>query len=313
MHKERSIRGNLRRAIFLAVLGIVVSLSGAFAQISARPSPLSPGRPARGEIRADGPLYGSRVVAPFTFQGRSGETIVLELRSSDFDAYLLLVTPSERILTDDDGAGGTDSRISLQLGETGEYRVFASSFSGSETGAFTLSLGEGAARSSAPAADAPREDLQPAERLFDEVPGVAANSGRGLLAENAVSIDLSTGSGIGSGEVSDGHAVFTLVVPGERRMDAEVVVTDVQQGLRYTDDDSMLFLFDSEGLLLEQDDDSGEGYASRIQTRLPARGTYFLVVTTYNNVPELNESGYLTGFPDDGGSSIRFDLVVQLR
>ena len=93
----------------------------------------------------------------------------------------------------------------------------------------------------------------------------------------------------------------------------EVVVTGINEGTRWTDDDSMLFLFDSQGSVVASDDDSGEGAASLIDTEQLEAGTYYAVVTTYPNSPVLDAHARLDRFSDDGGSDIEFDLRVDFR
>jgi redox-sensitive bicupin YhaK (pirin superfamily) len=75
----------------------------------------------------------------------AGEAIDLELRSDDFDAYLYLVpqTPGAPVLEDDDGAGGTDSRILYRSEAGGRYLVVVSSFGVGEAGVYRLRVSGG--------------------------------------------------------------------------------------------------------------------------------------------------------------------------
>ena len=80
----------------------------------------------------------------YEYRGQPGETIVVTLRSSDFNAYLQGGLASGATVTvedsDNNGAGGTDARLSVTIGPTGLYRIRANSFTGGESGAYTLSL-----------------------------------------------------------------------------------------------------------------------------------------------------------------------------
>lgn len=81
----------------------------------------------------------------FTFQGVAGQRVRFEMRSSDFDTYLLLGQHGPdglaSIAEDDDGMGeGTDSRLTFTLPEDGLYEVWATSYAAGETGAYSLSL-----------------------------------------------------------------------------------------------------------------------------------------------------------------------------
>ena len=83
------------------------------------------------------------------------------------------------------------------------------------------------------------------------------------------------------------------------------------EGTGYEDDDSVLYLIDDRGELIAKDDDSGEGYASRLEVDLPYAGRYFAAVTTYGDDVELDDRDHLVGFDDDGGSHFEFQLVVD--
>lgn len=81
----------------------------------------------------------------YAFQGAAGETVVATMRSSAFDTYLVLARNAgvitEELVTDDDGAGGTDSRVALTLPATGTYLLLARGLDASSTGSYTLELG----------------------------------------------------------------------------------------------------------------------------------------------------------------------------
>jgi hypothetical protein len=66
--------------------------------------------------------------------------------------------------------------------------------------------------------------------------------------------------------------------------------------------DTVLVLMDANGNILAQDDDGGAGLLSRIATFLPAKGTYYLGVSTY---PDLDFSG-------DGVGAGRYVLNAQV-
>ena len=77
----------------------------------------------------------------------SGQRVRIVMRSEDFDTFLSLrkVTESgeEEVATDDDGAGGTDSRLTVTL--DGEYRLYARPLSNGERGAYSLTVEEAVA------------------------------------------------------------------------------------------------------------------------------------------------------------------------
>jgi hypothetical protein len=69
-----------------------------------------------------------------------GDHAVLLLRSPDFDSYLTLVSPTSRAFNDDDGGGGTDSRLDITFDEAGRWTVVANTLSAGDTGSYTLSV-----------------------------------------------------------------------------------------------------------------------------------------------------------------------------
>lgn len=109
---------------------------------------ISVGQTVRGTLTASSPtLDDGSHYATYTLGGRSGQRVTVTLRSSDFDAYLAVGRMSggefASIETDDDGAGGTDSRVTLTLPSSGDYVIRANTLSEGETGAFTLEVASG--------------------------------------------------------------------------------------------------------------------------------------------------------------------------
>lgn len=126
----------------------------------------------------------------------------------------------------------------------------------------------------------------------------------------ALLIGTPRGSGVIAGAVSAGVEVFTVVGGQGDRITVDLNVTRVLPGLRYTDDDSQLYLFDSQGYLVASNDDFN-GLQSRLnEILLPSSGLYYIAVTTYNNSPQLGPRGQLLGWSGDGGSFIEYTLTV---
>jgi hypothetical protein len=125
-----------------------------------------------------------------------------------------------------------------------------------------------------------------------------------------VPIDTRTGSGVSAGAVGPDQQVFAFVGGLGDQVTIDVNVTRILPGLLYFDDDSQLFLFDSQGRLLAENDD-----LIRLQSRissyvLPQSGLYYVAVTTYNNDPILNAEGQVVGWSGNGGSFVEFTLTV---
>lgn len=98
------------------------------------------GRLEAGDYQLDTGEYGDIYV----FDGVSGQSINIELTSTDFDTYLVLVTPKgDQIDNDDFEAQSAVSRIEMPLRETGRYRVLTTSYKANETGAYRLTVNAG--------------------------------------------------------------------------------------------------------------------------------------------------------------------------
>jgi hypothetical protein len=82
----------------------------------------------------------------YSFSGTAGQQISISLSSASFDTYAYLIAPNKSLTAeDDDGGGGTNSRIPLGSGlfslpTTGVYTIEVTTFSQSATGNYTLSL-----------------------------------------------------------------------------------------------------------------------------------------------------------------------------
>ncbi len=133
-----------------------------------------------------------------------------------------------------------------------------------------------------------------------------------LVKEVAAEIDWVGDRGVGEGSVGEGFASFVFDAETGTRVSLGILVTEARQGVRFTDDDSMLFLFDSSGTLLARDDDGGPGQASRIDSvTLPPSDGYYIVVTTYPNEPELTADGSFDTVEELGGSNIAFEVHLH--
>lgn len=98
-----------------------------------------------GYLTLDDPLTADgRHGQAWALEGRAGEIYVIDLISDDFDAYLYFAGPGlSEPLTDDDGAGGLNSRIRVSLPETGTYRIIASALDSGSSGEFQLVVNRG--------------------------------------------------------------------------------------------------------------------------------------------------------------------------
>ena len=238
------------------------------------------------------------------------------VRFTDDDSMLFLFDSRGRfIVGDDDGGPGATSRIDEVLLEGGErYYAIVTTFPNepeiSEAGLFDFLDDLG---SSNIAFELHLRRLQEGEdgrRLM----GALTSGGRGMeLLTPGRPLPIESGSGSAEGIVSSGQEVFSFRIAEPSEVSLEVIVTDIYQGSEFRDDDSMLFLFTGDGILVAQDDDGGEGNASALRTTLQEPGRYYAVVTTYDNTPELDQNDRILRFPGTGKSSIRFVLQLQVR
>ncbi len=94
----------------------------------------------QGQIEIGAPEHDGKLVAVYARRTGENDRLRFALESDDFDAYLYVVTPDGDVLADDDGLGELNSAITIENTSEGTYRVYASSYSGSATGAFTLTM-----------------------------------------------------------------------------------------------------------------------------------------------------------------------------
>ena len=107
--------------------------------------PIRAGQVVQGRLEeADDALPDGSYFDLYTYQGAPGETLTITLASGDFDAYLSggriengTLVPEH---SDDDGAGGTDARMTVTLGFSGTYGIRANSLSAGQTGGYVLSV-----------------------------------------------------------------------------------------------------------------------------------------------------------------------------
>lgn len=136
--------------------GYTLALRAAPEATTGQARPIAPGQTVTGELAEtdNADPEEDRYYDLYTFTGRPGQRITLTMESEDFDTYLNLGRMENgefvSLATDDDGGEeGTNSRVSHQLEEGGEYAVRATSFSDA-SGAYTLTLRERVARAPAP-------------------------------------------------------------------------------------------------------------------------------------------------------------------
>ena len=117
---------------------------------AAAQTPIRMGQTVRGALAASDPTAeDGSYYDLFSYTGRRGERLSVNLTSSAFDAFVSLGQMQggefKALQSDDDGAGGTDARLEVTLPSDGTFVIRANSLSEGETGAYTLALARGAA------------------------------------------------------------------------------------------------------------------------------------------------------------------------
>lgn len=115
------------------------------------PQTISIGQVVRGTL-GGGAQGGPKVVGPtggrradyYRLQGNAGERVVIDLRSSDFDAYLELSDPTGFRTSNDDGGEGFNSRLSYEFTQAGHALITARGIGGSVSGSYELQVSRSA-------------------------------------------------------------------------------------------------------------------------------------------------------------------------
>jgi hypothetical protein len=100
------------------------------------------GQTMSGQLSATDPkLSDGSVYQAWTYIGTAGETIQVDVVSSDVDAYAIVQDGNgQKLAADDDSGGGTNARIIYTLPYSGAYRLIANTYRQGSYGAFSLSV-----------------------------------------------------------------------------------------------------------------------------------------------------------------------------
>ncbi len=127
----------------------------------------------------------------------------------------------------------------------------------------------------------------------------------------AIPLGTTTGAAVSTGFVSTQAQVFTFFGAMGDRVDVAIEAVRVLPGALYTRDDTQVFLFDDQGRLLAQDDDT-VGFQSRLGAiPLPRSGRYFIAVTTFRSVPQLDSQGRIIAWEGIGGGAVEYTLTLR--
>lgn len=142
---------------------------------------LTSGAAINGQLAAgDAALASGELFDRYTFQGRRGQTVSVEMNSTAVDSYLIVQAPSGQQQDNDDASGDThNARVRWVLPEDGTYGVRATSYAARETGAYALRFLSGTA------AETPITQAARRGKVFAVMVGVSDYGGANNLAYTA--------------------------------------------------------------------------------------------------------------------------------
>lgn len=197
-----------------------------------------------------------------SFEAQAGVAITIEMKSKDFDTYLILVGPNGEVIAhNDDGSDGTNSSLSVNLPLTGTYQIFANSYDTEESGQYVLTW-EFTETVSTDRQETPAQSPQPSQ------------FGQNLSISSEIAANSVTGQLSPSSQVTDDSRYFN-VHTFEGIEGATVLI-------RMTSDDfeTYLALGRTDGSIIAQNTDWSWRNSQIIET-LPYSGTYQIVATHY--------------------------------
>ena len=204
--------------------------------------------------RGDARLRDSSVFQAWRFDALAGQTIQVDVMSTDFDAYAILQTVQDSVLARDDDSGGhTNARITYTIPATGTYEILANSYQKGRYGRYTVGL---RSLGMASGAAAPGGVL----------PGTVGQIERGQTMGGQLAPT--------DPKLSDGSVYQAWTYVGRA---GETITVDVMS----SDFDAYAIIQDGNCTKLAADDDSGGGTNARITYTLPYSGAYRIIANTY--------------------------------
>ena len=220
---------------------------------TAGPSPQSDALRFSGSLaRGDDRLNSGEFRDLYTYQGRAGEAIEVVMRSTQLDSYLMVRGPSGFSYDNDDGLGA-NARMVIQLPESGEYTISATSKRPGEMGSYTV-------------------EVNPASVEDVEVFGFLPVGGSGTLARGDSTLQ--------SGEYVDSFAFFcTRALTAASAAGACAVGSTVEVTMTSREFDTYVFVRGPNNFSLDNDD-HGRGTDARLSFRVPSAGVYRVNLTS---------------------------------
>ena len=187
----------------------------------------------------------------YPFKMVKGKSYQIDMKSKDVDSYLRLEnSQGEQVAKDDDSGGFPDARIKYTAPDGGEYKIIATTFLGG-TGKFTLTAKD-----------------------------VAGSSG---LEGKRIELKLKDGTGSIKSSIGETDTKFKNKLH-------KAIQVEFKEGKTYQIDhmskafDAYLYLLDSNGKIVAEDDDGGDGFNSRIAVQDAKAGRYLLIATSLSGI-----------------------------
>lgn len=255
---------------------------------------IAPGQPITGEFTEDSQG------AAFTFDGRAGDTVTIDLRSDELDPLVRLVGPDGQIVAeDDDSGGGVQARITeFSLPADGTYTIEVDAFRGIDStrvvlGAFELTLD----LTAAPVVEAQptAQPTTPPESTPAPTTTSPTTTGPTTSAPAATVVAPQSGEIVRIAPGESAQLTFTGA-PGESFSFRFTGAAGDVVGFTVAGDgqiDTRIEIVAADGIAVADDDDSGSGFDPELLgVELPAYGSYD--VTVLPAVDGLTGSATLT-------------------
>lgn len=186
----------------------------------------------------------------YTFEGKAGQQVAIEMSSQEIDPYLILLSPGgEEVAQDDDSGGSPNAKMVVSLPESGIYTLIANSYAGGQSGTYRLTLQTAATGN----------------------PNSSSSRGRTPILQETG--ELRTGDRTLPNDDS-----FFDAYTFEGRAGQTITIT-----LESEDFDTYAILVSAEGHAVAQNDDVSQGNTnSLLRVRLPSSGTYQIIVNSYD-------------------------------
>ncbi|MBL8851449.1 MAG: caspase family protein [Planctomycetaceae bacterium] len=222
----------------------------------------------------DGTLKSGEYYDSYELEGVPGQHVRIELTSSDFDTYVMLVDPlGERVANDDFEEETRRSVIETDLTELGGYTIAVTSYEAGETGAYELAIS-----TTEVAPDAPAPVVADSETAPDR-----PNSGAGQRLDESETLTAQ----LADDDEQTEEGRYSHVYDFDATIGDRLMVDMTSRAF-----DTVLTLTFPDGRTDRFDDNSPSDTNSRIDLMLEQTGRYRLVATSY----ELSTGEYALDF-----------------